>query len=421
MPNSSPLRWQPLLSGNEASRALEVAREIFDELLARAAVSPVAPGCESAMLALSFAYAAHQWPNTDYRDLALTEVERASDALAEANKGPALYGGFSGVAWVCEHLRGRLLDEAEDANEEIDEALLELLDVETWAYPYDLIAGLVGYGVYALERYPRGATKICLEKVLSHLERLAVRTPAGLAWHTPPALLTETQLREWPQGHYNLGMAHGIPGVISFLSQVLCLCESLAPRAGLLLEGAVAWLLGQRASGDEYWFPHLVSAAQPMQPSRLAWCYGDPGCAIALLAAARALDSPQIEATALAVARCASRRPEQLSGVQDAGLCHGASGLALVFGRMSQVARDDALREAASLWTRRALEMRQPGSGIAGYRTHIWDEKRGAMDWEGSDSFLTGVGGIALALLSAATEVSPDWDSLLLTRPPADR
>lgn len=57
---------------------------------------------------------------------------------------------------------------------------------------------------------------------------------------------------------------------------------SRGPRP--LLEQAVAWLLAQRLPGfEDSSYASWLCADRPPEPTRSAWCYGDPGVAAALL------------------------------------------------------------------------------------------------------------------------------------------
>src|SRR5262249_56737890 len=62
------------------------------------------------------------------------------------------------------------------------------------------------------------------------------------------------------------------------------------------------------------------------RPARLAWCYGDPGVAAALLGAARSVAEPAWGREARAIARRAARRPFEQGAVRDAALGPGAAG-----------------------------------------------------------------------------------------------
>jgi hypothetical protein len=152
-------------------------------------------------------------------------------------------------------------------------------------------------------------------------------------------------------------------------------------------------------------------------PARLAWCYGDPGVAAALLGAARCVADPSWEREAIAIARRAAQRTPVLAGVRDAGLCHGAAGLGHLFNRIFQATNEPQFGDAARYWFEQTLEMQRPGRGIGGYQA--WQLGEGDEPvWVTDSGLLTGSVGIALALLAATAAVEPAWDRMLLTAIP---
>src|SRR5262249_36055361 len=160
---------------------------------------------------------------------------------------------------------------------------------------YDLINGLVGFCVYALERLSRPAALACLERIVERLAETAEQRPDGVTWWTNPAWLPPETRAQFPHGYHNLGLAHGVPGVIALLGRV-CAAGVAVAQARPLLDGAVRWLLAQQRPGG---FAHWVAPEVAARPARLAWCYGDPGVAAALLWAARCVGQPEWEAAAL--------------------------------------------------------------------------------------------------------------------------
>src|SRR5262249_22105304 len=184
-----------------------------------------------------------------------------------------------------------------------------------------------------------------------------------VTWWTDPAWLPSETRAEFSRGYYNLGLAHGVPGVIGLLGQV-CAAGVAHDKARPLLDGAVRWLLGEDGPDG---FSNCVVRGTPGNKARLAWCYGDPGIAAALLGAARCVAEPAWEAAALAIARRAAQRPSDQSGVRDAGLCHGSAGLGHLFNRLFQATGEPALGAAARFWLARTLEMWWPGRGIGGF------------------------------------------------------
>src|SRR5262249_23509651 len=154
--------------------------------------------------------------------------------------------------------------------------LFRLLDRPTLQIEYDLVRGLVGLGVYALARLRQPRAQDCLGKIVDHLNKRAVRTAGGIAWWTLPGELPEQRRAAYPNGYHDLGVAHGVPGVVAFLAEA---AADLATRTtSELLYGTVPWLLNQKLPNSRApLFPYCVGESVDPKPARLAWCYGDLG------------------------------------------------------------------------------------------------------------------------------------------------
>ena len=412
------MTWRPLLEGDLAERSLraveDVARALESHTPADDLRYPSLAG--AAGEAILHAYLSLHEGDEHQAERAATLLDTAAQALASTVMPPGLYSGFSGVAWVFEHLQGRLFEpdpEDDDSNGDIDEALLDYLDTLTELDEYDLIRGVTGLGVYARERLSHPSGAVLLERVVDRLAAQAETGPEGTTWFTPPNRLPEWQREIHPRGLYNLGVAHGIPAVVALLA-IACRSGVAADRARPLLDGTVRWLLAhQLPAGKGSCFGTCFVAGEDPDVSRLAWCYGDPGIAATLLVAARAVGEPAWEDKALEIARAAARRPPEHSAVRDAGICHGAAGLAHLFNRFWQASGEEVFRDAARDWIERTLEFRVPGEGIAGFRA--WHAQPGSNGrWAAEPGFLEGATGIALVLLAAVSTVEPEWDRLLL-------
>ena len=402
--------WQPILGGDLGERAWQAVREIADDL------AELDHGARDVEQALFWAYAASAFDDA----LSHQRLERAADRLASRLEtefaGLALYGGLLGAGWVAHHLSGD--DENQELFEQIDGELDRALTIDTWVTDYDLISGLVGYGVYLVERLrgPRPERAIgALQRVVDHLIALAERDGEHSRWLTPPAMLPPSQREMTPDGYYNLGLAHGIPGVVALLGLIQA-SPARSPRAGDLLERAVSWLRSQKLSTTEQsCYPGWISPHEPASPTRTAWCYGDPGVTAALWGAARRVGGTW-EADAIAVARVCAEREASLCGVVDASLCHGAAGLGHVFNRFYQASQDSLFRDASIRWFTAALDMRRPG-GVGGVFACRFNDGKPRLEPE--VSFLEGAIGVGLALL-AALGVDPAWDRLLLCDVPLE-
>lgn len=376
--------------------------------------SPLAGG--SAGISLFFAYLHLAFPACGWDDLCLQAITDALAVAGDKALSPSLFSGFAGVGWVLRHLEGRAFEVEEDPGAEVEDALLELLAQYQGRWPHELIAGLAGYGMYFLERLPREPARRGAGQVIERLAGLAVEEDGGIAWFTPAEAVAPVQREIAAAGCYNLGVAHGIPGVLGFLAAALRSdVESAAGvEARRLLTGAVPWLLSQRLperlGGG---FPALAGPGIDPVPTRLAWCYGDLGIAAVLLAAARAVGRKDWEREALACARAAAARRGEETLVADACLCHGAAGAGHIFHRLFRATGDETLREAALFWLGRTLEMRQPGQGPGGFRSAGADAA-GQRIWTAEPGFLAGAAGVGLALLAAISPVEPEWDRVLL-------
>jgi hypothetical protein len=381
------LSWRPLIESAER----------------RAQIAAVIVEIEAAVGARALA-------GNDHADFALLRATLGRDELAasclaaairEAGRGgPGLFGGLAGTGWTIARLAGG--DEADGVCVSIEEALVRLLDRKPASF--DLVAGIAGFGMFALERHDTPTGARFATNVLDHLDRLSRPHAGGIAWFTSPDDLTADHRALSPAGYWNLGLAHGAPGVIAVLARFIDAGIEV-DRASRLCDGAMAAVLAHArpsSDGDRYpiWHPDADA------PSRVAWCYGDLGVAFAILAAARARRRDDWRDHALELVHGVARRARADTRVVDAGLCHGAAGNGHLFNRLYQATGDDEFRVAALTWFDDALALRRP-DGIAGFAAAV------DHGWEPATDLLNGAVGIALALHAAISDDEPGWDRVL--------
>ena len=309
----------------------------------------------------------------------------AIETAPTARDAPSsLFGGLARVGWALAHLADG--DDADAAGAAIDALLVHSSAPE--AQHFDLITGVAGLGLLASERGARSAQLAAV--VVDRLEASAQPRCGGAAWHTPACWVPNHQRADAPDGYWNLGVAHGTPGVIAALAN-LVMAGLETTRAGALLDRAVAFLLAAeppRADRFADWHPR-----PPRRGRRVAWCYGDLGVAIALLVAARARRRTDWESEAIDLARAVAARTGDDAAIVDPGLCHGSAGAAHLFGRLWAATGEPVFRAAALRW--------------------IDDTVARCAASPRDGALLYGSPGIALALGAAISDGEPVWDRVL--------
>lgn len=348
--------------------------------------------------ALFYRYLDRAAPDASARRLADRFLDRAIARVPSMSHKPFFSHGFSGTAWAVEHLRPR----DAGANAEVDAALLYLVE-EGPGIAFDMQYGLVGFGVYAIERIRRRAGRRLLERIVVRLGREAIRSGGGLCWQSRP--YWQVGPGTPGEGDVYAGVMIGVAGVVGLAGAAIH--HRVADReARHLLEGALTWLWAVREDG-------LFPAG-----AQLSWASGSLGIAAVTHAAARAAGLPRWQARALAMARRLAREPARL---RDATLGEGAAGAAHMFHRLYRATGEELFARAARRWIDRLLARRRPGTGMAGFRTYnrVWQRRfLGSatlpVGWIGLPGLLNGVAGIGLVLLSEVQGLEPAWDRVLL-------
>lgn len=268
---------------------------------------------------------------------------------------------------------------------------------------FDLIRGLAGLGVYHLHRHPaHPVTSAVLAYLVRLTEPLAGEENGLPGWWTemsPNGAVSP----DFPGGHGNHGMSHGIAAPLALLS--------LALRTGVVVAGhtdAIARICGwldtwQQDHSAGTWWPGYITRAQAddgrldqSRRHRPSWCYGTPGVARALQLAALATDDTTRQHTAEAAMLGCLRDPTQLDRLAYTGLCHGTAGILQVASRMAaDAATPELAAQLPHLTTRLLTQLPE--------RTY-------------NPEFLDGTAGVALALHTVGTGTAPlsNWDACLL-------
>lgn len=180
------------------------------------------------------------------------------------------YNGISGMFYCLYHLNNNnlasvdLSDIDEYCDSHIEEYMFKLLEVKH----FDLFYGGIGVGWYFLQKNSR--TDL-FKNIIDHLNAIAIKGIDTLTWlstgYDNPKLV--------------ISLAHGMASIIIFLSFIYAKGVCQQETRGILQQ-AINLVRTQKISVSKYGCFYPNSSINEIGKSRLAWCYGDLGIALAL-------------------------------------------------------------------------------------------------------------------------------------------
>ncbi|AOT10071.1 lanthionine synthetase C family protein [Pseudoalteromonas luteoviolacea] len=357
---------------------------------------------------LLFLFKAHHMDaNTIDEALFSEKLEVLQEQLVEQSF--ELSSGLAGQAWVLEFFNQADKEEYDaELLEDVDELFIQALDYHPWPGEIEMVLGLSGYAPYAARRSQFSDQSKLYSIIVSGLESTATYFDNGhIAWSQPKESIYrfDTDDREKPE--YNLGLAHGVPGMIAALLPALNI-PSLKARAAKLISGACDWLLEHQTGHDHAYSCYGSCAGESDPKSRLGWCYGDLTIALILARAGYGLDRPSYIERAREIAVHAAKRDDKSAYINDAGLCHGFVGLALIFQIVNKIMPDPKLAEATQYWVDYSLTAYRE-RGLSALHSYNGVSKSHEVDF----GFLMGYAGIGCGLISLLDD-DVSWTDCLL-------
>lgn len=403
--------WRPwLTAADEIEHARSVIYDIADVLRHWDFGDDQSLASGRSGAALFFLYAARTLDDERYAAHATVLLDIVIEALATQHLPITFFSGVAGIGWTLAHAQRLGLPSVLGLDlGELDDLLCLRTEECPWSGHFDLVSGLVGIGHYALEREANAQTEQLLRNVLDRLLEMAEATATGITWYTPERLMSPVRLDRSLKGVYDLGVAHGVSGVISLLTQMVARNPSATMLTSLLrasiafLRSTVSDTTGVRGQYTSFYLPGAKETR-----TRDAWCYGDLGVAPVLIGAAAVLCDNNLRKHAHDAVRAVAVRSLEGSGVVDASVCHGAAGSALILGRLAHALHDESLAMGARRWFLALLDHRRPTTGVAGFS--YFSPLSKPSPWVAVPGLLEGAAGIGLTILSGLGRVAPDWD-----------
>ncbi|UNS98744.1 lanthionine synthetase C family protein [Streptomyces tubbatahanensis] len=443
---------------------LRLAREVADRLTesagdaaGKADLADGAPG-----IALALRYAAEVFDDSRYFTAGRLLLRRTAEASAAAPlQAPGLYLGTAGVVWaVTEYARmePRYLPTLATMTDRLARQTLAIT-LHTAAgsvasHDYDVIGGAAGWLAALLKAADvlggRATDTVgeATDRLVDYLVELTRDDGGPLRWFCAPSHFPSIPgpdgeptplpgyVKNFPDGVYNLGFAHGPPGILAALCRPELTeaagsttgrsagTEDPAARPRRVRQGVrdlARTLEALRIDGLDYpaWanllLPHPDSkrpdTGAVQVPARSAWCYGPPGVAASLLPASPACGDPEPTDLAVATLLGLDRTPAEQQRVNSPTLCHGLAGLVTIYGRAA------AQTGVPELWHMHERFLARMCSFAGEEHPYLFPDYDPWGQQEHNAGLLNGAAGVLLALLGTVSEAAAGWDELLFLTP----
>ncbi|MBO3285357.1 lanthionine synthetase C family protein [Paenibacillus sp. FSL M8-0228] len=290
-------------------------------------------------------------------------------------------------------------------------------------HDYDVISGWSGIGRYLLLFKDVPEMRDLLKDVLEYLvmlsEERAWNGEVLPGWYIPVHNLPPHEQQRYPEGYFNMGLAHGIPGPLALLS-IAWHHDVRVSGHKKAIERFGSWLSHWKQQNDFGWYwPNNISYREYMngiifdETEREAWCYGTPGVARSLWLAGRALENEKLEALAVDAFKSIYARPRERWSIYSPSVCHGYSGLIKLTHQMYLDTGDAELRDYAQGLLLEVVNMFDRGAAFG-----FWDIVKDTQSVKHLDfvGVLDGVAGIVMTLLDTLESEESIWGrSLLIT------
>lgn len=294
-----------------------------------------------------------------------------------------------------------------------DRNILNYKKIPLNEFSYDIMYGLTGTANYLLNFKSESKVKNTLLRILRYLTDICKVGNNGI-----PKFVIRTEQshlfskeKNLKVGYVNLGVAHGIPGIL------LVLCKSY--ESGICVQNqleAIRYLSEYMfnsciKNNDEiFWEAQKIVGIDNDKavPSRDAWCYGTPGVAYSLLVASKILNDNEMCNLAIDSMKSSLKR---LREVISPTFCHGLSGLCCLARKFYEYTNDNYFYEMNMKLLEHMLDLYSDQYPFGFIDREI---EKGQLVDKNEIGLLTGTSGVILTILSCYRPIKTKWDSIFL-------
>lgn len=343
----------------------------------------------------------------------------------------SLYSGLAGVGLAAACLSKDFKDYTKLSaviNQTLSNWVLQVaktvsFEQGTHSVVYDVIAGMTGVLSY-LSLFPRDAVsreglECGLDMLIAMSKDIQIQGVTVPGWYIPSEnQFTQAESLYFPQGNFNTGMAHGIAGPLTLLSE-MALKGIVRPGQMEAIQKMTEFLVRYKISERErtIWNGQIdfqeVKEGMPRGEKvfhRDAWCYGTPGICYALIRSTlvcqdRALLSFCIDNLKRAVA--------DMEGIASSTICHGFSGVYLILDAAEQLLQGDYFVQEKKMLKNKILSLYDE-SARYGFQDVEYDGNSRQLQSYDTCGFLNGAAGVVLGLYSVEKSQKNIWKRAIL-------
>lgn len=297
---------------------------------------------------LLFSELSNEFPKEDWDVKAHKLLVRLKDDI-ECGKvrDLSIFSGYAGIGLCIESLSkngtryARLIKSINEIISEIFEKYIRDLNKAKFCFmrDYDVISGVSGILSYTLNQSElRLVNAEIKDYLIFRCQNILLGKENVPGFYIPKEnQFIEEDKKIFKNGNFNLGMAHGVPGIVISLCKIYNQNrdwkteEAIRKCANFLVmfldETEVRW--GAYVSFEEYLEGKIKNVA-----TRDAWCYGTPGVSYALYVAGVSIKENRYKDIAV---RAMMSVTKNLQGIYSPTFCHGFAGVAYIFLRFYQM------------------------------------------------------------------------------------
>lgn len=333
------------------------------------------------------------------------------NSINSGNQHPTLAGGLCGINWLLEHLVKEefidfnLNELYEDSDDYLNNYMIHFIQNKN----YDYLHGALGIANYFLNRNTIKTTNYLIN-FIKGLAAIASEDKEKEAFGFK-SIITNTGNPFWA---YNFCLSHGMASIIYFLQKCLLFdpfkCEK---EIYMLLIGLQNFFYKNQNDMTHYnsYFPTWLDNVNGVNNARIAWCYGDVGIGVTFINyGVNHSNVKNIVYGTEILTKTLTRKDVITEKIVDAGICHGSSGLSMIYERAYALTKKKEFLKASDYWLNIALNQSDHSDGICGYKSYAGAE-RGFINETG---LLEGISGVGLVFLSKLDKNLGNWKNILM-------